>query len=80
MMVGQSKLTTHLIHRDEETERADSQTADETTHHDLVPLIGRRDLHDYADAKNPNPAHDTLLTTNPIGNRSSCEGAEQSTD
>jgi hypothetical protein len=71
---------TYLVHGHQQTQRADTQTGDETTHHNLVPFVCRGDLHDNAYAHNGTPERNAGSAPDPVSNRGSDESTEQRSD
>ena len=72
-----------LIHGNKDGHAANSETADDTSDHELVPArVGGGDLNDVADDEDGGPSADTEPTAHAtvIGDRSGDEGANECTN
>jgi hypothetical protein len=71
---------TYLVHWHQQTQRTYTKTGDETTHHDLVPLVCGRYLHNNAYANDGTPERYAVPSSDLVCDWSSDERAEQRSD
>lgn len=69
-----------LVHGHKQRKSTHAQTSHPTTHHNLDPVVGRRDLDNKADAEDDAPQTYRVSSADPVCDGSSNERADESTD